>query len=58
MFFGFFVKCKGKGYLIKSQWRTQGGGGENGEMSPLSPILGADFRVHLSSAAAFHCPHF
>ena len=42
--------------MTKSLSRTQRE--RKGRNFALSSILGAHFRLYLSSAAAFHCPHF
>ena len=56
MLSGLLSGAKEKAVLLNhssaSRW------GENGEISPLSPIQGDHFRVHLSRVAAFHCQHF
>ena len=56
MFSGLLSGAKKKAVCLNCSGALKGS--ENGEISSLSPILGAHFRVHLSSAAVSHCPHF
>ena len=56
MLSGLLSGAKEKAVLLNRSGASRRG--ENGEISPLSPIQGAHFRVHISSAAAFHCQPF
>ena len=57
MFSGLLSDAKEKAVTLNRSGSPRGD--DKSEISPLSPIpAGAHFRLHLSSAAVLHSPHF